>query len=142
VEVLKRLGLDFEVLDAGCCGMAGAFGFEQGDHYDVSTRAGERVLLPAVRQAAADTLIIADGFSCREQIHQGTGRGTLHLAEALALALRHGEREPTDVHAASAPNGSVESPTAGPSHPRERAPAAVPPVPGGADTTGARDGRR
>jgi len=66
--VLAQLGLDFELLDSGCCGMAGAFGFEPGDHYEVSIKAGERVLLPAVRNATADTLIIADGFSCREQV--------------------------------------------------------------------------
>src|SRR5207237_10351376 len=72
-KVLKGLGLDVEMLDAGCCGMAGAFGFERG-HYDVSMKAGERVLLPRVREAAEDTLIITDGFSCREQIAQGTGR--------------------------------------------------------------------
>ncbi|MGB8647735.1 MAG: FAD-binding and (Fe-S)-binding domain-containing protein, partial [Anaerolineae bacterium] len=72
--VLSKLGLDYQLLDSGCCGMAGAFGFERGDHYDVSIKAGERVLLPAVRGAARDTLIIADGFSCREQIAQTTNR--------------------------------------------------------------------
>jgi Fe-S oxidoreductase len=87
-RVLAKLGLDFELLDAGCCGMAGAFGFERGEHYEVSMRCGERVLLPAVRQAAPDTLIVADGFSCREQIVQATGRRALHLAEVLQLALR------------------------------------------------------
>jgi Fe-S oxidoreductase len=87
VALLKKLGLDLEVLDAGCCGMAGAFGFEK-EHYDVSIRCGERVLLPAVRRAAPDTLIVADGFSCREQIEQGTGRQALHVAEVLAMALQ------------------------------------------------------
>jgi hypothetical protein len=66
--------------------MAGAFGFAR-DHYDVSVAAGERVLLPAVRAAADDTLIVGDGFSCREQIEQTTGRRALHLAEVLELAL-------------------------------------------------------
>jgi Fe-S oxidoreductase len=84
--VLGRLGLDYEVLDSGCCGMAGAFGFER-EHYDVSIACGERVLLPAVRAAAEDTLIIADGFSCREQIAQATGRHALHLAEVVAASL-------------------------------------------------------
>jgi Fe-S oxidoreductase len=84
--VLDRLGLDYEVLDSGCCGMAGAFGFER-EHYDVSIACGERVLLPAVRAAAEDTLIIADGFSCREQIAQATGRLALHLAEVVAASL-------------------------------------------------------
>jgi Fe-S oxidoreductase len=87
-EVLRKLGLKFHLLDSGCCGMAGSFGFEEGEHYEVSQACGERVLLPAVRGAAARTLIVADGFSCREQISQGTGRRALHLAEVLQLALR------------------------------------------------------
>jgi FAD/FMN-containing dehydrogenase/Fe-S oxidoreductase len=85
-ELLSRLGLDVEVLDSGCCGMAGAFGFEK-DKYDVSIGAGERVLLPAVRNADPNTLIVADGFSCREQIDQQTDRKALHVAEVLQLAL-------------------------------------------------------
>jgi FAD/FMN-containing dehydrogenase/Fe-S oxidoreductase len=85
--VMERLGLDLDMLDSGCCGMAGSFGFEK-DKYDVSIACGERVLLPAVREAAADTLIIADGFSCREQILQTTGRSPLHLAQVLQMALR------------------------------------------------------
>ena len=67
--------------------MAGAFGFER-EHFDVSLRCGERVLLPAVRSAAPDTLIVADGFSCREQIRQATGRRALHLAELLDYSHR------------------------------------------------------
>ncbi len=86
-RVLQQLGLDFEVVPSGCCGMAGSFGFEEGEHYDVSIKAGERVLLPAVRRADPQTLIIADGFSCREQIAQQTGRRALHLAQVLQLAL-------------------------------------------------------
>jgi hypothetical protein len=66
--------------------MAGSFGFER-DKYDVSMAIGERELLPAVRRAPADCLIIADGFSCREQIAQGTPRRALHLAEVLQMAL-------------------------------------------------------
>jgi Fe-S oxidoreductase len=89
--VLSKLGLDFHVLDSGCCGMAGAFGFEK-DHYDISIKAGERVLLPAVRQAEKDTLIIADGFSCREQIAQTTDRRALHLAQVIQMAM-HEEQE-------------------------------------------------
>ena len=84
--LLDRMGLDFQVLDSGCCGMAGSFGFEM-DHYEVSMLAAERVLLPAVRAAGADTLIIANGFSCRQQILQATDRQPLHVAEVLALAL-------------------------------------------------------
>jgi FAD/FMN-containing dehydrogenase/Fe-S oxidoreductase len=85
--LLERTGLAYKVLDSGCCGMAGAFGFEQ-EHYQVSIAAGERVLLPAVRRAAPDTLIVADGFSCREQIRQTTGREPLHLAQVLRRALQ------------------------------------------------------
>ena len=81
------MGLDYEHPDSGCCGMAGAFGFER-KHYDISMRVGERVILPAVRESDQETLIIANGFSCREQIAQGTGREPLHLAEVLKLAMR------------------------------------------------------
>ncbi len=88
--VLSELGLDYELLDSGCCGMAGAFGFEKA-HYDVSIACGERVLLPAVREADTDTLIIADGFSCREQIEQVGRRQALHLAEVLQMAIRNTE---------------------------------------------------
>jgi hypothetical protein len=66
--------------------MAGSFGFEKA-HYDVSIKCGERVLLPAVRNAAKDTLIITDGFSCREQIAQTTDRQALHLAQVIQMAL-------------------------------------------------------
>ena len=86
IAVLKRTGLDFTVLDAGCCGMAGAFGFER-DHYEVSMQVGERVLLPAVREAGPETFIVTNGFSCREQITQTTGRRVWHIAELLARAL-------------------------------------------------------
>ena len=86
LELLHRLGLDFQELDSGCCGMAGSFGFNK-DGYDVSIACGERVLLPAVREAASDTLLLADGFSCREQIAQATGRHALHLAQVLQMAL-------------------------------------------------------
>jgi Fe-S oxidoreductase len=85
-ELLAKLGMDFEVLDSGCCGMAGAFGFEA-NHYEVSLACAERGLLPAVRAAGPDALILADGFSCREQIAQGTGRRALHLAEAIGASL-------------------------------------------------------
>lgn len=86
-SLLSRMGLDLELLDSGCCGMAGAFGFEA-HKYEYSMAIGERVLLPAVREASQDTLIIADGFSCREQIAQGTERRALHLAEVIREGLR------------------------------------------------------
>jgi FAD/FMN-containing dehydrogenase/Fe-S oxidoreductase len=84
-ELLADMGLSCNVLDSGCCGMAGAFGYEK-EHYEIGRQCGERVLLPAVRAAAAETLIIGDGFSCREQIRQETGRHALHLAQVLAMA--------------------------------------------------------
>ncbi len=83
--ILRRLGIDLVHPDSGCCGMAGAFGFEE-KNYDLSMKIGERVLLPMVREASSDTLIIANGFSCREQIEHGTRRKTLHLAEVVRLA--------------------------------------------------------
>jgi Fe-S oxidoreductase len=86
-EVLDKLGLDYEVLDSGCCGMAGSFGFEK-EKYPVSVACGERVLLPAVRKADPKTLIMADGFSCREQIAQMTNRHGLHLAQVIQMALQ------------------------------------------------------
>jgi Fe-S oxidoreductase len=85
-SLLRRIGIDFQAPAPGCCGMAGSFGFEH-DKYEISAAIGELELLPAVRKAPADWLIIADGFSCREQIAQGTGRHALHLAEVLQMAL-------------------------------------------------------
>jgi Fe-S oxidoreductase len=88
MQVLDAVDGRATVIDSGCCGMAGAFGFDR-DHYNVSIQVGERVLLPAVRRAPSDTIIVADGFSCREQIAQVADRKALHLAEVLALALQH-----------------------------------------------------
>lgn len=82
-HVLDQVGLDYEVMKSGCCGMAGAFGFER-DKYDVSITAAERAMLPLIRNAGSDTVILADGFSCREQIEQCSGRRTKHIAELLA----------------------------------------------------------
>ncbi len=96
LSVLKKMGVDFELLDSGCCGMAGAFGFEAGEHYEVSIKAGERVLLPKVREADDDTLIIANGFSCREQIAQDTDRRALHLAEVVQMAMEQGPDGPQE----------------------------------------------
>jgi len=91
-SILRRLGIDFRSPAPGCCGMAGSFGFER-DKYDISIAIGELELLPAVRQASPDCLIIADGFSCREQIAQGTPRRALHLAEVLQMG-SNGEGTP------------------------------------------------
>ena len=85
-SILRRIGVDFQSPAPGCCGMAGSFGFER-DKYEVSMAIGELELLPAVRRAPADWLIIAGGFSCREQIAQGSHRRALHLAEVLQMAL-------------------------------------------------------
>jgi hypothetical protein len=86
--LLTRMGIDFHSPSPGCCGMAGSFGFEH-DKYDVSTAIGELELLPAVRHTDPNDLIIADGFSCREQIAQATDRRALHLAEVLQMALKN-----------------------------------------------------
>lgn len=85
-ECLQRLGLHVTEPEPGCCGMAGSFGFEA-RKYEVSLRCAERALLPAIRRAAPDDLVLADGYSCREQIAQCTGRTPLHLAQVLRQAL-------------------------------------------------------
>lgn len=90
-ELFKKMGIEDTYPEAGCCGMAGAFGYEEeNDHYDVSVAAGERVLLPLLRNADKDELIIADGFSCQEQIEQQTNRVALHTAQVLQLAMQSG----------------------------------------------------
>ncbi|HUZ60859.1 MAG TPA: FAD-binding and (Fe-S)-binding domain-containing protein [Hanamia sp.] len=91
-KLLKKLGLDYQVLDSGCCGMAGYFGYLKGDKYEVSVKAGERVLLPAVRGADKKTLVISNGYSCREQIEQMTDREGMHIAQVLQMALHENGR--------------------------------------------------
>nr|WP_243866703.1 FAD-binding and (Fe-S)-binding domain-containing protein [Actinophytocola oryzae] len=83
-ELLRRAGVDAERLDSGCCGLAGNFGFEP-DHHEVSVACAERVLLPRVRAADPGTVVLADGFSCRTQVHEldSGGREAMHLAELL-----------------------------------------------------------
>jgi Fe-S oxidoreductase len=93
--VLERLGLDSEILDTGCCGLAGSFGYERGERYDVSIKAAERELLPAVRNASPYALIVTDGFSCRSQIAHGSDRRALHLAQVVQMALRDGPNGPS-----------------------------------------------
>src|SRR5207248_1604271 len=87
--VIKKMGLDYELLNSGCCGMAGSFGYEA-EKYEVSIQCGERALFPAVRKAELSTLVMADGFSCKGQIEQDTPRHALHVAEVMQMALRNG----------------------------------------------------
>jgi Fe-S oxidoreductase len=103
-EALERAGVRCDIPDAGCCGMAGSFGFEK-EKYDVSMACAERVLLPALRAADDSTLVIANGFSCREQVEQATGERPLHLAQVLAMALRDrssSARAPSGTHPGTA----------------------------------------
>jgi Fe-S oxidoreductase len=91
-EVLAAMGVRVEMAEAGCCGMAGSFGYEAGERFRVSKAAGERVLLPKVRAADRGTLILADGFSCRAQISGACDRSGLHLAQVIAMAIRDGQQ--------------------------------------------------
>ena len=91
-ELLDRLGLDYEILDTGCCGMAGSFGYHAGEHYEVSVAVAEYSLLPKLRETPESTLVVADGFSCRGQIEQLDGRGALHVAQVVQRALRESGR--------------------------------------------------
>ncbi|HZT52860.1 MAG TPA: heterodisulfide reductase-related iron-sulfur binding cluster, partial [Gaiellaceae bacterium] len=94
LELLREMGLEVETLEAGCCGLAGSWGFEAG-HYELSLRCGEQGLLPTVRQLDQETIVVADGFSCRTQIEQAaSGRRALHVAQVLALAREHGPSGP------------------------------------------------
>ncbi len=94
-KMFDAIGLESDRPDTGCCGMAGPFGFDKG-HYDVSMAIGERALLPKVREAAAETLIVADGFSCREQISQTTARQAMHPAQVLKMAIDDRDVERND----------------------------------------------
>ena len=78
--------LEVNTIDSSCCGMAGSFGYEA-EHYDTSMKMAELSLLPAIRDADENTLIIADGTSCRGQIEHGSGRQALHVARVLQMAL-------------------------------------------------------
>jgi FAD/FMN-containing dehydrogenase/Fe-S oxidoreductase len=85
-KLLERTGLDVDVLSSGCCGLAGSYGYECGEKYDISMRCAEDVLLPAIRKDP-NAIVVADGFSCRSQIEHGAHRRAVHLAELLAQAL-------------------------------------------------------
>jgi len=97
-SVLHKMEIDFQTPAPGCCGMAGSFGFES-DKYELSLAIGELELLPAVRKAAPDCLVIANGFSCREQIAQCTNRRALHLAEVIQLAMKADPEAVSRMHA-------------------------------------------
>jgi Fe-S oxidoreductase len=84
-------GLAVETIPASCCGMAGAFGYDA-RHYDVSMAMAEAALLPAVRGASADTIVVADGTSCRHQIRDGAGREAWHVARVLEAGLTKEDR--------------------------------------------------
>ena len=86
--VLERLGVEFEILDTGCCGMAGSFGYHAGEHYDVSVAVANHSLLPKLAETPPSTLVVADGFSCRGQIEQLGHRDSIHIAQLVQLALR------------------------------------------------------
>jgi len=93
-EILRRCGVHVDVLDTGCCGLAGNFGFERG-HYQVSVACAERGLWPAARAAGPQTVVLADGFSCRTQLAVGrTGHRGWHLAQLLAEITSGSAREP------------------------------------------------
>jgi len=107
-EMLKRMCLEVQEPQPGCCGMAGSFGFEA-KHYGFSMKIGEQGLLPAVREASRGTYIVADGFSCRTQIMDGTGRMPLHTSELISLGFKRqavgrgaeGETAPEEVRKAA-----------------------------------------
>jgi Fe-S oxidoreductase len=86
-RVLRQVpGLEVSVLESTCCGMAGSFGYEA-EHYELSMKIGELSVLPGVRAAATDTVLVADGTSCRHQVRDGAGREAVHVARVLAQAL-------------------------------------------------------
>jgi hypothetical protein len=101
------MGVDVDLLDSGCCGMAGSFGFDK-DKFEVSVRIGELVLLPEVRAAKPETLIVTNGYSCREQIEQCGGRRAMHLAEVLQMAIRASKKPSARLHHAEKSEGAVE----------------------------------
>ncbi len=95
LAVLETLGVKAHLIDTGCCGMAGSFGYEV-EHYDLSVRIAEERLLPALRNAPGDALVIANGTSCRHQMADLAHRHALHLAEFLALGLGDHDVSPAE----------------------------------------------
>jgi Fe-S oxidoreductase len=87
---MEKLGAEYEVMPVGCCGMAGAFGFEA-DHYDVSVEVGELGFLNAARELSSEQVFLTDGFSCREQAVTLADASPIHLAQFLEGALGRGD---------------------------------------------------
>src|SRR5581483_10726634 len=85
-KMLEKMGLDAEIMDSGCCGQAGSFGFEAGK-YDFSMQIAHRAMVPKIEESESATLIVANGFSCQTQIVDATDRKPLHLAEVLQMGL-------------------------------------------------------
>ncbi len=106
--LLERLGVKWKLLDTGCCGMAGSFGFNA-EHRALSEKIGEDKLFPAIRSAAADTIVLTNGFSCREQIEQGTGRHALHIAQLAQRALAARTVTPTASKTAAVASSAPQS---------------------------------
>jgi Fe-S oxidoreductase len=92
-QVFQKLGMLYEIPDTDCCGLAGSFGFEA-SHDAISRQIGEHKLIPMVRGSAKDTLIVADGFSCKHQIQEMTDRRALHLAQVLQMSLHEASDGP------------------------------------------------
>jgi FAD/FMN-containing dehydrogenase/Fe-S oxidoreductase len=135
-ELMKKLGLDVQIPESGCCGMAGAFGFEKGEHYEVSIKCGERNLLPAVRGINEETIVVANGFSCHEQIVERTEKKPMHIAEVLRMAMQHGTPRPPESPRSAKPERPREMIPAKHGDGEHRQPSQVPGLVAGAVLTG------
>ncbi len=93
-KMLEKMGVEASIMDSGCCGLAGSFGFEQ-DKYDLSMKIAHRAMTPKIEESSPDTLIVANGFSCHTQITQTTDRKPVHLAQVIQMGLAKKEREET-----------------------------------------------
>jgi Fe-S oxidoreductase len=122
-QVLARMGLDVKPLKGGCCGLAGSWGFENGK-YQISMDCGEQALLPALREAGTETVVVANGFSCQTQIGQSdTGRRALHLGEVIQLAR---DRNGADAATNERPEDRLRDPRPSPTRPERVRRTAIP----------------